>query len=72
MVLKWLMGQPAKEDNTERSALLANLEKAKNELFCAEREFDMSTPETVDLCTYRLKTARERCNYLLRLAKNIQ
>lgn len=70
--IKWLLGQPAKEENAERTALLANLEEAKSELFRAEREFEMSSSDTVDLCTYRLKTARERCNYLLRLAKSMQ
>lgn len=71
--LKWLLGQPAKEENAEKNALLANLEEAKAELFRAEREFEMaSSSEMVDLCTYQLKTARERCNYLLRLAKSMQ
>ncbi len=70
--LKWLLGQPAKEENAEKTALLANLEEAKRELLYAERDFEMSTSDTIDLCTYRLKTARERCNYLLRLAKSMQ
>ena len=71
-LLKWFLGQPAPKENAERSALLAHLEEAKRELLYAEQDFEMSTSDTVDLCTYRLKTARERCNYLLRLAKSMQ
>ena len=70
--LKRLTGQPAKEENAEKNALIANLEEAKAELFRAEQEFKMASSEMIDLCTYRLKTARERCNYLLRLAKELQ
>lgn len=69
---KWLLGQPAKEEDAEKTALLANLEEAKADLLRAEREFEMaSSTEMVDLCVYQLKTARERCNYLLHLAKSI-
>ncbi len=71
-ILKWLTGQPAKEEGAEKTALMANLEEAKAELLCAEREFEMASSEMIDLCTYRLKTARERCNYLLHLAKELQ
>ena len=70
--LRWLTGQPAKEENAEKTALIANLEEAKAELFCAEQEFEMASSEMIDMCTFRLKTARERCNYLLRLAKEMK
>lgn len=68
-----LLGQPEKiTPNEDKRTILADLEEAKAELFCAEQEFKMAADtEMIDLCVYRLKSAQERCNYLLRLAKNI-
>lgn len=71
-LIKRVFGQPEKAEDPQHVALLADLESAQKDLTRAELEFEQAaSSEVIDLCVYQLRTARERCNYLLRLAKNM-
>lgn len=56
----------------EKSALIADINSVKSEIYAAQRNFDcVSKPEEVDIYIYRLRTAQARYDVLLKKLKDL-
>ena len=54
----------------EALTLRAELRAAQSDLALAYRQFDQATaPELVESCIYRIRAAKARCDYYLRVLK---
>lgn len=57
-------------DKLTYTELKADMEKARKELYIANRSFDYAdSKELIDICTLQIAVARKKCDYLIKIAK---
>ncbi|MEE1042546.1 MAG: DUF2508 family protein [Clostridia bacterium] len=58
-------------DKLTYSELKQDMEKAREELYIATKNFDYAeTKELIDICTLQIDLARKKCDYLIKIAKD--